>query len=239
MTTTHTMTSNLPKKRDETHNDPGFLDRIMSDGEAMDDMLLDENRVGEAIRQLLVILCSGLGVYGLVFAGFHWQHASEEDPALFLVTPLACVLGFLLAKAVCLPSFYFYTQLSGLDASFRLITGQALRVGARVSILLLAFTPAFAALALYTTMIPEDTAWTVIVLMGSYLVGMTAPFLLGLFGAISLYKSFKRLRERLPITRKRRFAVITRLVVAWSAVFLVTAPVAVYRVGEFLEGVLY
>ena len=77
---------------------------------------------------------TGTVLYGAV-VGLAAQFLTIQGPmaawlgSLPLVTvPLALSGAFLLALVVRLPSFYFYTQLSGLDASFRLITTQALRV---------------------------------------------------------------------------------------------------------------
>ena len=142
--------------------------------------------------------------------------------------PLSFVGAFMTALLVCLPSFYFFTQLSGLDASFRLVTAQAVRVMARTSVLMLGVLPFYAALSLTRVVGGLFSPYTVLH-MGFYL-----PFLVGLFGIASLYRSFRSLLKVLPITHERRGRFLLRMVLAWGAVYSAVAPVALYRFVEAL-----
>ncbi len=211
-----------------------FFDRVLREGRTLDDLLLDGN-LTSTIQKLLGLSAAGLGAH-MALVGWAAQVGElpgmlgQGTPVLWL--PAAYILGFMLAIAVCLPSFYFYTLLSGLDASFRLITAQALRIQARTSVVLLGCAPIYTAAAL-GAYLGIDFGLS----LGSVVtLGLTGPFVIGFFGVVALYRSFKRLRHRLPITHERRGNIILRLVVCWGAVFLATAPVAVWRVAEWLVG---
>jgi hypothetical protein len=207
---------------------------VMRDRPELNTYLLDEPELAGWIQRLVGISALGLGMHGLavgvvvqsldgVQASMPWL---QGHPALWM--PLTLIGALLGALAVCLPSFYFYTQLSGLDASFRLVTAQALRVQARTSVLLLAVLPFYAALALGCAVHPFLQPQTVVVL------GLAIPFLVGLEGIRSLYRSFGQLLEVLPITHRRRGDFVLRMVLCWGAVYSVVAPVAVWRLGELL-----
>ena len=87
------------------------------------------------IRKLLLVSVLGLIIHAFVIglsASFMSEPRSTEiqtflgsSPQVSL--PIAFVAAFLGTISICLPSFYFYTQLAGIDASFRLVTAQALR----------------------------------------------------------------------------------------------------------------
>ena len=136
------------------------------------------------------------------------------------------------ALCICLPSFYFYTQLSGLDASFRLVTAQALRAQATMSVLLLGVLPFYAAWLLGTVVGVFDEPGTAL------FAGMCLPFGVGLWGIRAVYRGFCDLAEHLPITHQRRGNFLQRLVLCWGGVYSVVAPVALYRLGEALGAYL-
>ncbi len=219
---------------------PGMFDLVLSDQARLDGLMLDESRVRGVIEQLLA-----LSVLGLFLTGLSIGVAAEaiEVPrfsSLFglstgtavLWMPLTAVAAFLGALSICLPSFYFYTQLAGIDASFRLVTAQALRAQATTSVLLLAALPVFLAVALANVVVGAFT--------GTFVLwfGILLPFVVGLFGIGSVYRSFSRLALRLPKTHARRGKFIRRLVIAWGGVYTFVAPVAVVRIGQALSGIL-
>lgn len=217
------------------HDDATFaslLDALLSEGEHLDDLVLhgDSTRV---VRHLLGISLVGLLVHGLVVGctaqhpfGVTWPHGSEP---LIWVAPVALVGAFLLAIAVCLPSFYFYTRLAGLDVSFRVVAIQSLRVQARTSVLLLGLLP------FYTAIVFAGELGLAVAPGTSVGLGMAMPFVVGLDGIRSLYRSFQRLVERLPMTHERRGNVVLRLVLCWGAVFSAVAPVALWRIAQGLD----
>ena len=133
---------------------------------------------------------------------------------------------------ICLPSFYFYTQLSGLDAPFRVITAQALRMQARTSILLMGILPFYVAIGLAAIVGFVQDLDTLL------LLGLMLPFVMGVLNIKPLHNAFKRLVTLLPITHERRGDFLGRLVLGWCCVFTAVCPVALYRVGTSLSAVI-
>ena len=209
----------------------GIFDLILRGQPHLTRVLVDERSLPGAVQRLLALSLLGLGVHGLV-VGFAAQILHPELPYLgplghpALWMPLAFVLAFIGALCVCLPSFWFYTQLSGLDASFRLVTGQALRAQATSAVLLLGVTPFYAAVVLGCAAGVLPDAPSVIA------VGLAAPFVVGLYGMRALYKGFCELASVLPITHRRRGDFLRRMVLCWGAVYTAVAPVALYRLAE-------
>jgi hypothetical protein len=211
-----------------------FYDLLIRDDPRLDEVIVAGERRIEPIQKLLMLSVGGTTLYGFA-VGLAAQFLQLPGPigewlgqVPLLTLPLALTAAFLLALAVCLPSFYFYTQLSGLDASFRLITMQALRIQARTSILLLGVLPVYTAIVL--------GAVVGVIEGGEHLIllGVVLPFVVGLAGLTSLHKSFERLGQVLPVSHVRRPCFLSRMVMAWGMVYAVVCPVAVYRLGEGL-----
>ncbi len=186
------------------------------------------------IQQLLTVSVVGLVLYGAT-VGLAAQFF-EADGRLgtwiggcpLLSLPIAMTAAFLLAQVVCLPSFYFYTLVSGLDASFQLVTAQALRVQARTAVLLLGVLPVYTAVVLAALVSASESGGDIIVF------GLLLPSIVGLAGVVSLYQSFQRLSHTLPIAHTRRSGFVSRMVIAWSVAYSVVCPVALYRIGQAL-----
>lgn len=211
---------------------------VMRDSPLLNAALLEEKALPAWIQQLLGISVLGLAVHGAavgllaqLLLGRGVDFVWIRGPVL-LWMPFTFVGALLGALAICLPSFYFYTQLSGLDASFRLVTAQALRVQAKTSVLLLAALPFYVALALGSVMTDRIDAHTLV------LVGLAIPFVVGLVGIRSLYRAFQALLEILPVTHRRRGDFLLRMVLCWGAVYSAVAPVALWRLGQFFGRLL-
>jgi hypothetical protein len=209
----------------------GMFDLILRGQAHLTATLRDERALPGALQKLLLLSLLGLGTHGLV-VGLTAQllHAGPfagGRPVLWM--PIAFVAAFVGALCVCLPSFYFYTQLSGLDASFRLVTAQALRGQATAATLLLGVTPFYAAAALGSAagVLPGGD----LIIVG----GMAVPFVVGLFGVRALYLGFCDLAAVLPISHRRRGDFLRRMVLCWAVVYTAVAPVALYRLCEALS----
>ena len=226
----------------ETHSPdsertPDFFEAMLRDDAQVDDWVQDEANLLGTIQKLLALGVAGLFIYGLAM-GIVMELAKPEVHILgtpVAWVPLALVGGFMGAIAICLPSFYFYTQLAGLDASFRLITAQSLRVQARASVILLGVLPFYIAWALAGFLGIEALRTDLEIVI---LIGFLVPFVVGNAGLLSIYRSFRRLVHSLPITHKRRGNVVLRMVLCWGAVVLAIAPVAIYRLAEFLSQII-
>jgi hypothetical protein len=209
------------------------FDLVLRRPRQMDRLLRDEARLPRAIQDLVGLSCVGLAVHGLVVgasaqvagAGVFFAHGM---PALWM--PAAFVLAFLGALGICLPSFYFFTQLSGLDASFRLVTAQAVRGTAKTAVLLLGALPFYAAWLLGNVVgVFSNVELTLT-------VGMVLPFVVGLWGIAEVDRGFRGMLDTLPVTHARRGNFIRRMVLAWGALYTVIAPVALVRLCEWLGG---
>ncbi len=217
----------------------GMYETILRDPQGLDERLLDENTLPEATRKLLLLGVAGLVAYGvgvgisaelLNSPTLSWAQQLAAGPSV-LWLPLAFVFAFVGALSICLPSFYFYTQLSGLDVSFRLVTAQALRAQAVTSICLLAFVPVYMALALGSVVADGNGVGMVLA------VGLLFPFVLGFAGITSVYRSFVRMLGRLTITHQRCGAFVKRMVLAWGGIYSLIAPIALWRLlGSFSGG---
>jgi len=211
----------------------GMFDLILRGQAHLTSVLRREEDLPATLQKLLVLSLLGLGIHGLVvgFAaevlGANLFGGAGGHATLWM--PIAFVLAFVGALCVCLPSFYFYTQLSGLDASFRLVTAQALRAQATTAVLLLGVTPFYAALVLAGALGFIESAHHVIV------AGLVVPFVVALFGMHALYRGFCDLAQVLPLTHQRRGHFLRRMVVCWAVVYTSVAPVALYRIGEALS----
>ena len=210
-----------------------FFDAILRDGEAMTRRLIDPEQSMELMRKMLALSVFAFGSYGAILGALmHMFSPLNAEftmlPALLWV-PLSLALGFVVAIAVGLPSFYFYTQLAGLDAPFRLITAQSVRVHARSGVFLMGVTPFYLAFALVDYTVHQELS------LLSVAVGFAVPFLCGLFGLASLYKNFKTLVNVLPVTHERRGNGIMRLVACWAVFGAVLTPVSVWRIATLLS----
>ncbi|XXF80357.1 hypothetical protein P2318_11560 [Myxococcaceae bacterium GXIMD 01537] len=213
---------------------PGMFDLVLRGEARLNRLLRDEVHLPELIQKLLSLSVLGLAIHGGVLGGAASLFARDEALTFFqrglpvLWMPLAFVGAFLGALCICLPSFYFYTQLSGLDASFRLVTAQALRTQATSSVILLGVLPFYAAWLLGTVVGVFDSAWLALA------AGMGLPFVVGLSGIRAMYRGFGDLAQHLPITHRRRGAFLQRLVVCWAGVYACVAPVALFRLAQAL-----
>jgi hypothetical protein len=205
--------------------------------------LAEEDRLPSSILKLVGLSLVGLVVHGLVVgvaARGLGDHSFFTRGTPWIWIPLALVGAFMGALCICLPSFYFYTQLSGLDASFRLVTAQALRAQATTAVLLLGALPFYAAWVLGVVAVGPGlraTSWVFDPSLATA-VGMALPFVVGLFGVRQVYLGFKDLILVVPITHPRRGNFLGRMVVAWGGVFCAVSTVALWRLAETLGQLL-
>jgi hypothetical protein len=218
----------MPKVR------PPMFDLVLRKPRLLDRVLWNEAALPKVIQELASLSVVGLAVYGLVVGVSAQLVRDRLWPGSFFLggspgvwMPLALVIAFLGAICICLPSFYFFAQLSGLDASFRLVTAQALRGVATTGVLLLGAAPFYAAWVLGNVVgIFTDVEATL-------RVGLVVPFAVGLFGVAAVDRAFRSMLDVLPVTHQRRGNFVRRMVLAWGALFTAVAPVALYRVGDW------
>lgn len=219
---------------------PGMIDLVLRGQNHLSALLAEEHLLPSLVRKLLGLSVAGMLVHGVVVGAFAKLIGAGEAPPLVALTggnpvlwmPAAFVLAFLGALCVCLPSFYFYTQLSGLDASFRLVTAQALRAQATTSVMLFGALPIYVAAALAAVLDFVIDPGAVM------LIGLLLPFAVGLLGIRAVYHGFRDMIGSLPVTHARRGDFILRMVLCWGAVYTSVAPVALYRLAAWFSRVI-
>jgi hypothetical protein len=186
--------------------------------------VLVEQDLFPSIRRMLVLSLLGLLVHSLaVGTAVHYLGAQKGALEPLIYVPFAFIAAFMGTLLICLPSFYFYTQLSGLDASFRLCVAQALRAQATTSVLLLGVLPVYFAVTLAALLGVGIHA------AGAIRIGYGLPFIVGLFGLRAVYIGFNDLLEVVPISHPRRGNFVRRMVLCWGALYSVIAPLALWR----------
>ena len=214
-----------------------MFDLILRGRERLDELLRDETQLAPAAQKLLVLSILGLAIHGAVL-GLAAAALPPQAVGAFLArgrpwlwAPLSFAGAFIGTLGICLPSFWFYTQLSGLDASFRMVAAQALRAQATTSLLLLGVLPFYAAYAMGAALHLVDPS-------GVVTVGLWLPFVVGLFGVAALYRAFQSLAWHLPRTHERRGNFLLRMVLCWAGVYSTIAPIALWALASALGNVL-
>ena len=213
-----------------------MFDLILRGREQLDEVLRDDTQLPGAAQKLLLLSILGLAIHGVVLGLAALALPPDSVDSFFRIgrpwlwAPLAFTGAFIGTLGICLPSFWFYTQLSGLDASFRLVAAQALRAQATTSVLLLGVLPFYAAYAMGAALHLFSPGGVVI-------VGLWLPFAVGLFGVGALYKAFRSLAQHLPRTHVRRGNFLLRMVLCWAAVYSVIAPIALWSLASALRNV--
>lgn len=110
------------------------------------------------------------------------------------------------------------------------MVAQALRAQARVSVFLLGCTPLYVAVGLAPRIGPVTTHDVL-------LAGHGLPFVVGVVGLVSLYRSFGRLAHVVPTTRRLRPGLPFRLTVGWGGFLAAVTPVAYVRCAWWLTAV--
>lgn len=207
-----------------------LFDLLLRGQKQLSELFIKEDDLAPAIRRMLLLSVLGLIVHALaVGTVVHFYKTpggwlSGGNP--FLWAPISFVIAFVGALLICLPSFWFYTQLAGLDASFRLCTAQALRAQATTSVLMLGAMPVYLAIALSAALgivvQPKTAIW----------IGFFMPFIVGLYGLRATYVGFQDLVGKIPITHPRRGNYLSIMVIFWGGVYTAIAPVALYRLVE-------
>jgi hypothetical protein len=156
----------------------------------------------------------------------HWFDGS----ALKLVA--AFTLGLIGAIGVCLPTFYFYGLLAGVRTSMLQVTTLALKGMASSAVALVGMLPIYFA-AVLGLLVLNSADWLVGLVC---FVGLSLPFIAGLYGTYSLYRGFVVLADTLSDDRReRRECFLRRLLLAWSVCFTAVTPLMIFTLWEYLN----
>ena len=213
----------------EPHSFGQMFQWLIAEDEKMDQCLLSFQYLREHMQHLVWIAVMGLAAHGL-FMGWFASHTNSivSGYPVFSI-PFAMVGAFLGGLLICLPSFYFYTQLAGLDIPFALICAFAIRVLAKTSVLLFGLLPFFIA---FTFLQPRLGTTSEVVLV----VGLIFPFIVGFWGLRTMYYAFGRMSHLFPKQHQHRGNFLLRIVMAWGGVYLTVAPVALHHLFHKIHG---
>ncbi len=145
----------------------------------------------------------------------------------------AYAIGLVAATCVCLPSLYFYGLLAGVRMSMLDVVVHALKAKATTAVALVGILPIYAAIGLGIVIfeLPEHVREV------TFWLGLSLPFLAGLFGTYSLYRGFAGLTDTLPPHRRcRRECFLRRLVLSWSACYTAVMPVMIHTCWVMFSG---
>jgi hypothetical protein len=226
----------------------GLAELLLKNPERVDQLNRDPSLQGELFPRLLLIGEAGFLVYSLVMV-LLWNVApipagdtlplrlppANWSDGTALALPVAYTLSILLASCVCLPSFYFYSLLAGVNMRFSDIVNLIAKGTAANAIMLLGVLPIYVAGVLGFIVLEvraEVLAWT----LG---LGLLLPFVSGVWGLWAIYQGvMNTVQVRPEPWRCRRGCFLRRLTLSWAAVYATVVPVMVYRLWEYCATLL-
>ncbi len=204
----------------------------------LSEALRDNGRLPEALQKLLAISLIGFAAYASIIAMV--LHLSPPHSGLirygWISLTVSYTAGPIAALGVCLPSFYFYALLAGVQASTLQIAVQAVRAIAVTAVLLLGVMPIYLAVVVGFYIIggPDSGAFTL-----SLVTGFVLPVFAGFYGIASFYEGFVDLARTLPPQRRRtRARFLNRMAVTQTGLYAFVMPVMIYTLLDSLSRVL-
>jgi hypothetical protein len=221
----------------------GVIEMLLKDREGLDRLLRDEDRQRELIPRMLAVSLIGFTVYGVIATALLNAFTAQSGMWLPYVPAatwnswsaanltLSFTLGLIAANGICLPSFYFYGLLAGIQTTMLGVTAHALKGMAAGGVALVGLLPIYAAAALTALVFPG--------FMGGAMFwsafGLMLPFVAGLWGAFSLYQGFVGLADTMCESRRwKRECFLRRLIFAWCGCFTFVTPVVIYSLWDWL-----
>jgi hypothetical protein len=211
----------------------GIVELFLKDRPRLDGIVRDPSRSAELFPRLLAIALGGFTIFGvaiamvLITAGLslpgipavNWTDGSSVSLLL------AYDLGLIAACGVCLPSFYFYGLLAGVRTSMLQVAIYSLQGLAATSVALVGILPVYVAVALGLVIFEARPD---LVRFALY-VGLTLPFIAGLWGVWPIYRGFMSLARALAKDDAScRECFLRRLIAAWAACYTAVTPVMIY-----------
>jgi hypothetical protein len=221
----------------------GLAELLLKNPERVDQLNRDPSLQGELFPRLLLIGEVGFLVYSLVMV-LLWNvgpvRAADALPLRLpparwndgtaLSLPAAYTLSIVLASCVCLPSFYFYSLLAGVNMRWSEIVSLIAKGTAANGIMLLGVLPIYVA-AVLGFIVLKVPAEVLALALG---LGLLLPFVSGLWGLWAIYQGVVHTVQVRPEQwRCGRGCFLRRLTLSWAAVYATVVPVMVYRLWEF------
>jgi hypothetical protein len=144
---------------------------------------------------------------------------------------LAYAVGLVAATGICLPSLYFYSLLAGVRMTMLDVVVQALKSKATTAVALVGILPIYAAFGLGIVIFEAPQP----IREAAFWLGLALPFLAGLFGTYSLYRSLGGLADTLPPERRcGREWFLQKLVLSWAACYTAVTPIMIHSLWTML-----
>jgi hypothetical protein len=222
----------------------GVIEMLLKDREGLDRLLRDADRQRELIPRLLAVSLIGFTIYGVIATAL--LNAFQAQSGMWLPyvpaatwnswsaanLTLSFTLGLIAANGICLPSFYFYGLLAGIQTTMLGVTAHALKGMAAGAVALVGLLPVYVAAALTALVFPGFLGGA----MFWSAFGLMLPFVAGLWGAFSLYQGFVGLADTICQSRRgRRECFLRRLIFAWCGCFTFVTPVVIYSLWDLLS----
>lgn len=213
----------------------GLFALLLGGQDRLGRMLRDGATLRETVPKLMGVSVLAFALHGLVVGATAellrdrmGSLALGGHPVVWL--PAALVAAFVGALGVCLPVFYFCSQVAGLDVPVALVAAQALRGNATGAALLLGLVPFYVAYALGCALqLFGDPAVAVA-------AGLALPFVVGLWGVRAVWAGFTELAAGLPEGLEGRRAPLLAMLAFAVTVYAAVAPVALWRLAGALGG---
>lgn len=195
----------------------------------------------------LVIVFQSAGVWPQLRSMASWLDGTADALIMFAVEPTAIrgwtrwldgsalavwagyCFGMIAAAGICLPSFYFFGLLAGIQTTMLEVVGHALKGIATTAVTLVGILPIYVAIVLGVIVFDAR-----IVSLNTVLwTGLLLPFVAGLCGVESMYRGFVGLSERMTNQwRCRRECFLRRLLFSWSACYMAVSPIMIFTLWQ-------
>ena len=212
-----------------------YFELLLKNRAELSAVLRAGDRLGDALQKLLAISLIGFGVYAATIAAV--LHLSRVNGGLnrfgWISLLVSYTIGPIATLGVCLPSFYFYALLAGVQPSMLQVAVQSVRAITVTSVLLLGIMPLYLAVVvgLYIIGGPQDSAF-----IQSLTAGFLLPIFAGVYGVVTFYKGFVDLASTLPPQRRRtRARFLTRMALAQAGLYAFVMPVMIYTLLDSLS----
>jgi hypothetical protein len=224
----------------------GLVELMLKDPDRLDRLTRDPSWQAALVPQFLAISLVGFAIFGVAATVMlnaaarlgslgEWPRevpaAMWGDWSLANLTVAYC-LGLVSATGICLPSFYFYGLLAGVETSMLGVLAHALKGKSVAAVTLVGILPIYLAVVLGIIVFDLPAEWTRLAIYGA----LALPFVAGLNGVRSLYVGFMGLGDTLPPHRRcQRMCLLRRLVFAWAACYTAVTPLAVYTIWNHIS----
>jgi len=223
----------------------GLVELLLKDPALVDRLNRAPKAQAELFPRFLLIAQAGFLVFGLVVllllnlappSAYPQWPVLTVPPASWangtaMALPLAYCVGIVLAACVCLPSFYFFSLLSGVKMSWLQIVSVLGKGMAANAVLLLGILPIYVALVLglLVAKAPDEAMrWALV-------FGLVLPFISGMWGLRAIYGAVLDLSRAMPFDWQcRRGCFLRRLIFWWAAVYAAVVPVMIFRLWASL-----